>query len=457
MLRAAGTARFVYNWGYHTIEDFRQFHQLPIPWAPIPSAYDLHRELNALKHTEFPWMYKVSKCAPQEALINLGVAYRNMWSDLKDPSVCRGRSREHRRQCWKRHVRYVGPKSRKHGIGSFRLTGSIKVESRYVQLPRIGRVRLKERDYLPTRACPYRKDEPTAKGRPKLLSATVSERAGRWFVSVHVQEEVPEPQRVEGPRVGVDWNVSDEMLVAGDGSGGYVVFENPHSMKRHTMKIRRLGRQVSRKRKASHNQARARLRLARAHFTIANIRRDALHQGTTWLTKHNSAVVVQAGNFVGMMSDRRLAGAVADAAPREVIRQLEYKARWHGGELVLAERWFPSTQQCSRCGSLREMPRGVAIYRCNECGLVLGRNQNASDNLSRWPSVRRSETAVEPRHNACESREVAGPQGPVPGDETGISGSGWEAWPQCPRQEERLIRVLQVDDSKMLPVTPCPH
>ncbi len=423
MVRAAGTARFAYNWGFHRIESFRLFHQLPIPSSPIPSAYDLGRELNALKGTEFPWMYEVSKCAPQEALKNLRRAYDNMWSDLKDPSLCRGRSREHRRECRKRHVRYVSPRSRKHGIGSFRFTGSIKVESRHIQLPRIGRIRLKEKDYLPTQARPYGKEEATQKGKPRLLAVTVSEKAGRWFVSVHVQEELPEPKRVEGPRVGLDWNVSDEMLVAGDGTGLYVVFENPHSLGRHLLKVKRLGRQLSRKKLGSHNRAKAKLKLARAHFRIANIRRDALHQATTWLTKHNSAVVVQAGNFSGMMADHSMAGAVADAAPAEVISQLEYKARWHGSRLVLADQWFPSTQQCSKCGALRDMPRGETIYRCYECGLVLGRNQNASDNLFRWPSVRRSETAAATQPNACESREVHG-ESQVPGDEAGILGSG---------------------------------
>jgi putative transposase len=345
-----------------------------------------------------------------------------MFGDLQDPSICRGKSREHRRRCRKRHVRYVGPKARKHGISSFRLAGSIKVEGRHIQLPRIGRVRLKERGYLPTRACSHRKAELTEMGRPRLLSVTVSEKACRWFVSVQVQEEVPEPQRVEGPRVGVDWNVSDEMLVAGDGTGGYVIFENPHSLRRHMMKVKRLGRQVSRKRLGSHNRAKAKLRLARAHFRIANVRRDALHQATTWLTKHNSAVVVQSGNFSGMMADHHVAAAVTDAAPREVIRQLEYKARWHGSEHLLADMWFSSTQQCSKCGDLRDMPRGVAIYRCGECGLVIGRNQNASDNLSRWPPVRRPEKAAATQPNACESREVAGPQGPVPDGEAGING-----------------------------------
>jgi transposase len=205
MVRAAGTARFAYNWGYHRIEAFRQFLQLPLPWVPIPSAYDLGRELNALKGNKFPWMYEVSKCAPQEALKNLATAYGNMFSDLHDPSKRRGSSREHRRQCGRRHVRYLSPKSRKDGIGSFRLTGSITIEGGHIRLPRIGRVRLKEKNYLPPQARPYKEDEPTERGRPRLLSVTVSERAGRWFVSLQVEEEVPEPRRVEGPRVGLDW------------------------------------------------------------------------------------------------------------------------------------------------------------------------------------------------------------------------------------------------------------
>jgi putative transposase len=427
MVRAAGTARFAYNWGYHRIEEFRAFHQLPLPWAPVPSAYDLHSELNTLKESEFPWMYEVSKCAPQEALNNLGVAYRNMWSDLKDPSLCRGRWKEHRKRCGKRHVRYVSPKSRKDGIGSFRLTGSIGIEDGHIRLPRIGRVKLKERGYLPAEAKVRKEDE----DGDRILSVTVSEKAGRWYVSVQVQETVSEPKKVVGPRVGLDWNVSDEMLVAGDGSGGYVVFENPHSLRRHLMKVRRLNRHLSCRKVGSHNRAKARLRLARAYMRVANVRRDALHQATTWLTKHNSAVIVQAGNFSGMMADHYMAGAVADASPAEVIRQLEYKARWNGSEHVLASRWFPSTRQCSRCGNAKDMPRGVAVYCCDECGLVLGRNQNAADNLSRWPPVRRPETAVMARPNACESREVHG-ESQVPGGEAGILEVGVEAWPQCP-------------------------
>ncbi len=204
---------------------------------------------------------------------------------------------------------------------------------------------------------------------------------------------------------------------------------NPHSLKRHLIKIKRLGRQLSRKKLGSHNRARARWRFARAHMGIDNVRRDALHQATTWLTKHGRGRPV--GELLGHDGGPLYRGGRGGCPPREVISQLEYKARWHGSDHVLADMWFPSTQQCSRCGALRDMPIGVAIYRCDECGLVLGRNQNAADNLSRWPPVRRPETAAASQPNACESRGVHG-ESQVLGDEAGILEVGMGAWPTCP-------------------------
>jgi hypothetical protein len=115
----------------------------------VPNAIELHRRLNAIKPTELPWMYEVSKCSPQEALRNLDRAFINFFE---------------------KRGKFPKFKSKKNGIGGFRLTGTIKVEDGHVQLPRLGRLRLKEHEYLPTTA--------------KILSASVSERAGRWFVSI---------------------------------------------------------------------------------------------------------------------------------------------------------------------------------------------------------------------------------------------------------------------------------
>src|SRR5215467_5254273 len=157
-LQHAGAARFAYNWGLTR----RKAHYQQT--GKGLNAMALHKELNALKSTEFPWMYEVSKCAPQEALRDLDSAYKHFFRrwQLKTAGQYKGK------------LGFPRFKSKKRGIGSFTLTGHIHVMEETIQLPRLGVLRLKEKQYLPQNA--------------HILSATVSERAGRWFVSLQVQE-----------------------------------------------------------------------------------------------------------------------------------------------------------------------------------------------------------------------------------------------------------------------------
>src|SRR6266566_4412451 len=145
----AGAARFAYNWGLARSQEVYR------ATGKRPSAMALHKELNALKQTDFPWMYEVSKCAMQEALRDLDTAYKHFYRKvtLKKQGKFKGK------------VGFPTCKKRSKAIGSFRLTGAIHVFQESVQLPRLGRFRLHEHGYIPTDA--------------KILSATVSEKAGR--------------------------------------------------------------------------------------------------------------------------------------------------------------------------------------------------------------------------------------------------------------------------------------
>jgi putative transposase len=152
--RHAGAARYAYNWGLARKQDAYR------ATGKSPSAIDLHRELNARKKTDLPWMYTVSKCAPQEALRNLDNAFAHFFRrcQLRQDGNLKGK------------LGYPQRKTKKKGLGSFRLTGAIAVFPAAIQLPRLGRLRLKEHGYLPTTGV-------------KVLSATVSEQAGHWYVS----------------------------------------------------------------------------------------------------------------------------------------------------------------------------------------------------------------------------------------------------------------------------------
>lgn len=156
LLKNAGAARYAYNWGLKIKQQAMQ------DKTKLPTAVDLHREINKLKKTDIPWAYECSKCSFQEALRNLDSAFKHFFRKckLKKEGKFKGK------------VGFPKKKVKKKSIGSFRLTGSIKVFESHVQLPKIGKISLKEHGYIPTDA--------------KILSAVVSEHAGRWFVSVQV-------------------------------------------------------------------------------------------------------------------------------------------------------------------------------------------------------------------------------------------------------------------------------
>lgn len=334
LLKSAGTARFAYNWGLAKRQE--QFEQT----GKSSTCLALRRELNSMKRTAFPWMLEVSKCCPQEALRDLEVAYQRYFKGVSG------------------HPTF---KSKKNGAGSFTFSYNIQVGSDGIQIPRIGDVRLKEKDYLPT-------DQ-------HILSATVSEHAGRWFVSVLVREEQGVPINT-GPVVGVDLGINS-LATCSDG----VVFPNPKALRRNERKLARLQRSLSRKKKGSSNRNRARQRVAKIHSRIASIREDAIRKITTKLAKTKSVVVIEDLNNRGMMRNHNLAESLADASFGEFRRQLEYKAKWYGSKLVVADKWFPSTKRCSVCGSVKEISLSERTYACLDCGNVMDRDFNASKNL----------------------------------------------------------------------------
>jgi putative transposase len=352
----AGAARFAYNWGLSRYEaEYKAGHK-------TPNAQSLHKELNALKQTELPWMYEVSKCAPQEALRDLEKAFKNFFRKCKLKKMGK----------WKGKCGYPKFKSKKRGIGSFRLTGAIHVHEGHIQLPRLGRLRLKEKGYIPTESV-------------KVLSATVSEQAGRWFVSVQVEEEQPEPSLALGYTVGVDLGIK-ALATCSDGT----VMENPKALSSNLKKLRRLSRRHSRKQKGSKNRAKATRKLARLHAHIANIRVSTLHKATSWITAKTKpdrerpcCIVMEDLNVSGMLKNHKLARSIADVGFYEFRRQLEYKAVHAGSLIYTVSQWEPSSKTCSCCGWVDEhLTLSDRIFTCLECGYIADRDFNAAVNLA---------------------------------------------------------------------------
>ncbi|WPD18275.1 IS607 family element RNA-guided endonuclease TnpB [Thermaerobacter composti] len=355
-----GARRFAFNWGLALVKERLEARargeDVEVPWT-LPA---LRREWNRQKHRVAPWWRENSKEAYSSGLDGLARALQN-WS----------KSRQGERK-----GRRVGfPRFRKKGRGreSVRFTtGAIRVDDQsHVVLPRIGRVKTHE----PTTALLRRIEAGTA----RILSATVAREGGRWFVSFTCEvERQPGRPRFPGRVVGVDAGVK-HLAVLSTGEK----WPNPRSLEKVLRKITRSSRALARRQKGSRGWQKARRRLARLHARARNLRQDALHKLTHHLASTYGVVVVEQLHVAGMLKNRRLARVLADAALAEIRRQLSYKCPWHGAVLVEAPPFYPSSKRCSRCGAVKpSLPLSQRVFRCEECGFVLDRDENAARNLA---------------------------------------------------------------------------
>lgn len=277
---------------------------------------------------------------------------------------------------------------RRSESGSVRFTtGVMRVEAdrHHVTLPRVVTIRTHES----TRKLARRVEAGTA----KILSATVSQSGGRWFVIFGVElERQVTPTRAARKVVGVDVGIST--LYTAATSNGWEAFtvQNPRNTLRSEALLRKAQRNLSRKQgpdrrtghKASNRYRKAHKRVQRIHRETANRRLDLIHKTTTHLAKNYDIVVIESLNVTGMVKNSRLAKAVSDAAFTEFSRQLQYKCSWYGSTLVVADRWFPSSKTCSECGAVKtKLLLSEREYVCTTCGTVLDRDHNAAVNLAR--------------------------------------------------------------------------
>ena len=364
-----GASRFAFNWGLSLVKERLEQREsdpsVQVPWN-LPA---LRREWNRAKQDVAPWWSANSKEAYSSGLDALARALNNFSGSRKG----------------KRKGRPTGfPRFRKRGHSrrSCRFTtgGIAVVGDRHIRLPRIGVLRTAE---------------PTAKlgaGEARILSATICEQAGRWFVSFTCEVERKHTRKHEGDVAGVNAGVRHLAVVAGTHSPPLFV-ANPRPLQAHRRKLARLQRQQSRRRPGSKRRAATRARLGRCHRRIADIRRDSMHKLTTGLAKRYATIAVEDLAVANMTKRRRGRGraakaglnrAILDSSLAELRRQLTYKCAWYDSALVTVNRNYPSSKTCSDCGRRKpSLAIQVRVFECDGCGLVLDRDHNAARNLAK--------------------------------------------------------------------------
>ncbi|WP_171899552.1 RNA-guided endonuclease InsQ/TnpB family protein [Candidatus Marithrix sp. Canyon 246] len=335
--QACGTSRFAYNWG---LEEWKKQYELGLK----PTAFQIKKSFNAIKLLEFPWVFNVTKCAAEQAFINLGTAFNRLFN---------GRGKY--------------PRFKKKGQhDSFYLSNDqFKITENQFKIPKLGWVSVTE----------------TLRFSGKILSATVSRAANKWFVSIQVQMETTaiKVSENQADTVGVDLGIKNLATL----SNGETT-EGSKPLKKLSRRLARIQRHTQKCTKGSKRYNRQKMKIARLHYRICCIRQDGLHKLTHRLCQDFKIICLEDLNVKGMMKNHKLAKAISDMGFYEFKRQLEYKSSLFGNWISSVDRWFPSSKTCSNCGNKKEeLKLSERVYHCGKCGFKIDRDLNAAINIER--------------------------------------------------------------------------
>ena len=347
--QSVGTARFVYNWTLARQEENYK------NGGKFISDNDLRKEITQLKKSELSWLNEVSNNVAKQAVKDACNAYKRFFKGMSDKPKFKSRK-----------------KSKKSFYND---TDKLKVKHKEVLIEKVGWVKTNEQ--IPIGV--------------KYTNPRVSYDNKYWYISVGVeQEEIQE--ELTDVSLGIDLGIKD-LAVCSD-TKVYKNINKSHYVRKIEKRLRRLQKKVSRKYEMNKkgkefvktkNIIKLEKKIQLTHRKLANIRNNYLHQTTTCVVKTKPRrIVIEDLNVKGMMKNKHLSDAVRKQGFYEFRRQLEYKCKFRGIALVIADRFYPSSRKCSCCGEIKtDLKLSDRIYKCS-CGLVMDRDLNASINLANY-------------------------------------------------------------------------
>ena len=348
--KSVGTARFIYNWTLARQEENYK------NGGKFISDGVLRKELTVLKKSELNWLSEVSNNVAKQAVKDACNAYKRFFKGLSDKPKFKSK-RKSKKSFYNDNV-------------AFRVK-----ENNLVKIEKVGWVKTNEQ--LPIGV--------------KYSNPRISYDNKYWYISVGIeQEEIQE--ELTDVSLGIDLGLK-EFAICSDGT----VFKNinkSYVVRKIEKRLKRLQKQVSRKYELNrigkeyiktNNIIKLEKQIQQVHRRLANIRNNYLHQTTASIVKTKPyRVVIEDLNVKGMMKNKHLSDSVRKQGFYEFKRQLEYKCKFRGIELILADRFYPSSKTCSQCGEVKkDLKLKDRVYKCS-CGLIIDRDLNASINLSRY-------------------------------------------------------------------------
>lgn len=362
--------RFVYNWALETKKTAHERDELNLSW------YDLNNRLPALK-ANHPFLKDAYSQSLQQTVKRVHLAFQRFFQHLKE---------------YKSQPGYPQFKRRKSSQQSFEVPQffQIDITAKRVYLPKIGAVKVVfHRRFV---------------GTPKtcIVIATLT---GKFFISIVVDDDLTPPtksQVTEHESVGLDVGLTSYITISTGEKVG-----NPRNLHNSIQRLRCLHQRLSQKRQGSRNREKARLRLARCYERVRNQRKDFQQKLSTKLIRENQAIMVETLNISGMIKNRRLARAIADAAWSRFLTMVQYKAEWYGVTLIAVGQFEPTSKRCHNCGYIhRELSLSDRKWTCQACKHELDRDVNAAKNI-KLIGLKSLQSPREPRVEPVELSALA--------------------------------------------------
>ena len=348
-----GAERYIYNWGLSLNNELYKTDKKKY------STVDLGKMLTQYKK-EVLWLNEISNATLKESIRNLDKAYTNFY---------------------KKRAELPKFKSKKHcKLSFYSRYDKIYFKDNVVNLEKIGKVKYKSSyDIDLTKIF-------------KFSNPHVSYNGRCWVLTLGIETKIEEI-KLTNEVIGIDLGIKDLAICSNN-----MVFRNINKtkvVKNLEKRLRRLQRKVSRKydmnkKGGSYNKTsniiKLEERIKKLHRKLNNIRQDYIHKSTTSIVKAKPCrVVMEDLNIKGMMKNKHLSKAIQQQKLYEFIRQMKYKCEWLGIEFVQVDRFYPSSKTCSCCGNIKkDLKLSDRTYICQECGLVIDRDLNASINLANY-------------------------------------------------------------------------
>ncbi len=332
-----GCIRIIWN---ANVESFNSYDKDNNPKPKLISKSDLINDK--------PWLNEVSAAAIQQKIRDFKETTSQFFSKTRKKKI--------NKPVFKK----------KSGNQSYRLPNQkFLINGNKIRLEKIGWVKMSVDRIIPDNC--------------KIVSCTISKNCcNQYFVSISVDAIIYHKPKT-GKSVGVDLGLKSFATLSDN-----VVIDNIKFFREKQSEIVKIQKYLSRKRKGSNRYRKNKLRIARLHNKIANKRNDFLHNTTTYLVNNYDVICIEDLNVSGMLSNHKLAKAISDTSFHQFRSILEYKCNWYGKELVIIDRFYPSSKTCSKCGWKKEdLTLSDRVFKCENCGVEIDRDLNAAINIER--------------------------------------------------------------------------